>query len=357
MSTTELPILTSNDRLTAHSLPNKPPAQEAWSRLETEIVQLDRILRDAERAAKWNRGVIPATYAEWVQAQVSRFAAALHRELGPSSDLDVAVRGELGRRVQTAVLRRLESSDLVARIYRKPRGYAGDYGTIDLMYREVPSGVTQLGLLIDRSMRTQPACRAVVHRRALLAEEIRTTVADTVGRPARILSLACGPAAELFDVATDPHIRTRVSATCVDIDNQALDHVAKRAAHEGLAPCFTRHRGNLVHLALGRQHLELPPQDLVYSIGLIDYFGDSFVVRLLDWIHEQLATGGRVILGNFHPNNPSRELMEHVLDWHLVHRDEAAMHRLFRASRFGTGCSKIRFEGEGINLFAECRKA
>ncbi|MCA8956469.1 MAG: sulfatase-like hydrolase/transferase, partial [Planctomycetes bacterium] len=176
-------------------------------------------------------------------------------------------------------------------------------------------------------------------------------------RTSRILSLACGPAAELFDVATDPHIRTRVSATCVDIDNQALDHVAKRAAHEGLAPCFTRHRGNLVHLALGRQHLELPPQDLVYSIGLIDYFGDSFVVRLLDWIHEQLATGGRVILGNFHPNNPSRELMEHVLDWHLVHRDEAAMHRLFRASRFGTGCSKIRFEGEGINLFAECRKA
>ena len=34
--------------------------------------------------------------------------------------------------------------------------------------------------------------------------------------------------------------------------------------------------GNLVYLATDRQKFELPPQDLIYSIGLIDYFNDKF---------------------------------------------------------------------------------
>ena len=48
--------------------------------------------------------------------------------------------------------------------------------------------------------------------------------------------------------------------------------------------------------------------------------------------------------------------MDHVLDWKLVHRDEGDMDTLFNASAFGRGCSRIRFEEEGVNLFAECIK-
>jgi hypothetical protein len=49
--------------------------------------------------------------------------------------------------------------------------------------------------------------------------------------------------------------------------------------------------------------------------------------------------------------------MDHVLDWHLTHRDEAAMNQLFAASKFARPCSRIVFEDEGIDLFAEARKA
>ena len=44
--------------------------------------------------------------------------------------------------------------------------------------------------------------------------------------------------------------------------------------------------------------------------------------------------------------------MDHVLDWRLIHRDEADMNRLFETSRFGTPCTEIRYEEEGVNLFA-----
>lgn len=79
------------------------------------------------------------------------------------------------------------------------------------------------------------------------------------------------------------------------------------------------HQENLIYLALGRRQLNLPPQDLVYSIGLIDYFNDQLVVKLAD-AHQILRPGGRLVLGNFHPSNPSKAFMDYVLDWRLLHR-------------------------------------
>ena len=108
---------------------------------------------------------------------------------------------------------------------------------------------------------------------------------------------------------------------------------------------------------MGRHRLELPPQDLVYSVGLIDYFNDRFVLKLINYAHSLLHPGGRLILGNFHPANSSRAIMEYVLEWNLIHRTEDDMHNLFAASAFGRPCTRIRFEPLGVNMFAECVKA
>ena len=59
-------------------------------------------------------------------------------------------------------------------------------------------------------------------------------------------------------------------------------------------------------------------------------------------------TLGKVILGNFHPRNPDKALMDHVFDWRLIHRTEADMDRLFRASAFQRACTNVRFEEQGI---------
>jgi hypothetical protein len=42
----------------------------------------------------------------------------------------------------------------------------------------------------------------------------------------------------------------------------------------------------------------------------------------------RLADGGELLIGNFHPDNPSRAGCEVGLDWHLVYRDEKDMARL-----------------------------
>jgi extracellular factor (EF) 3-hydroxypalmitic acid methyl ester biosynthesis protein len=170
------------------------------------------------------------------------------------------------------------------------------------------------------------------------------------------VSLACGPAQEVFDVFNQLKDPTSLKTTLIDIDLSSLAFVADKRDQLKLKRQMDLVQGNLVYLATGRQHLNLKDQDLVYSIGLIDYFSDNFVVVMMNYIYEMLKPGGKVILGNFHPRNPDKAMIDYVLDWRMTHRSEEDMNRLYSTSRFARACTKIRFEAAGINLFAECIK-
>ena len=239
------------------------------------------------------------------------------------------------------------------RMYRKPRGYAGDFLTIAWMYADEPGGAGELGILLDRCFLDQPAAQAVRNRRDLLREELQRALTLTDQRPIKVTSLACGPAAEVFDILLgDRDLAAQVRFTLVDVDQEALEFVRSRLIREGLESVVRLERRNLLRLCIGRQQLELEPQHLIYSIGLIDYFDDRIVARLQAWIRSCLTPGGRSILGNFHPSNPTRGLMDHLLDWRLIHRDEADMVRLAQAAGFAPGTTCCRFEEAGVNLFA-----
>ena len=238
------------------------------------------------------------------------------------------------------------------RWFAKPRGYAGDFLTIAKIYEDVATGSSTVDALIDRCFLNLPAARAVQNRRGLLTDEIRATLAWSAHRPVRITSLACGPAREIFDLGP----RQDLVTTLLDVDDAALAYCASHRTSAGIAEQAMPLVGaNLIHVALGRSSIELADQDLVYSIGLIDYLGDALVVKLLDYIHTTLRPGGRVILGNFHTRNPTKAFMDHVLEWKLIHRDEADMRRLYAASAFGA-CTRISYEPQRINLFAEAVK-
>ena len=246
------------------------------------------------------------------------------------------------------------------RMYRKPRGYAGDFLTIEWMYANQPGGAGELGRFLDRCFLDEPAAQAVRNRRGLLQEELQIALRLTEERPLRVTSLACGPAAEVFDLLAEHELARQLELTLVDVDQEALDHVQSRLAQQGVDQSLARpirlERRNLLHLCVGRQTLDLPPQHLIYSIGLIDYFDDRIVTRLQRWIHDALAPGGRSILGNFHTSNPTRGLMDHLLDWRLIHRDEDAMESLAEKAGFAAGKTQMRFEPAGVNLFAISRR-
>lgn len=260
------------------------------------------------------------------------------------------IRDEVSAIVQGAVLPYIKLTHVAERFYSKPRGYAGDYHTIELMYINKAGGKGWVGPIVDRLFLDEPAAKAVRNRRRLVSNEILSTI-DKVG-VAKVTSLACGPAQELRDVfEARPDIKANFTA--IDIDGEALDCVHSWSKKSGLTGQVSTIQGNIIYFATGRKSIEIPNQNLVYSIGLIDYFNDKFVIAMLNWIYDILEPGGRVLLGNFHPKNPNKAFMDYVLEWKLIHRDEDDMNRLFLASKFGKPCDRILFEEEGINLFAE----
>lgn len=328
---------------------------DVWQPLHEALGELESSLAEAEAEAL-KKGHVALVAAARIEQQFDRFAVLMNDRLGEPSGLDEHVREELGGRIRQRLLPYLLLTSCAERMYVKPRGYAGDFMCIEEIYQNRGQGKGRLGPVIDRCFLNLPGAKAVRNRRELLAGEIRSTCDAAGGAAVRFTSLACGPAEEVFDILAQPGLASRLQATLIDIDEEALAFVRERARQCGVLDRLRLEQANLIYLAVGRHRLELPSQDLIYSVGLIDYFNDKFVLKLIDYGHSLLRPGGRLILGNFHPVNASRAMMEHVLEWKLNHRSEDDMHRLFAASKFRRPCTKVRFEAEGVNLFAECVK-
>jgi extracellular factor (EF) 3-hydroxypalmitic acid methyl ester biosynthesis protein len=279
-----------------------------------------------------------------------------HHILGANSPAGDLHKQRLGVRLQHEMLPYLLTTEVAERFYSKPRGYAGDYLAIHGIYRNIPGGTGRLGPLVDRMFLETPPSIAVRNRRILLANEIIRTVRDKPAGPVHVLCLASGPATEVFDAYASLEDRSRLRVTLMDIDLQALAFVDEVRVKQKLTSQINLVNENLIALFLGRGKTRIEPMDMIYSIGLIDYLSDKLVNKVLHFAHANLAPGGRVILGNFHPRNPAKEFMDHVLEWNLIHRTEEDMNRLFKDSPFARACTNIQFEPLGINLFAECVK-
>lgn len=343
----------ANSRSRVHARVDDVRHPPGWSRLGEPIERLKQAVFAANEESGHNDDEVPEATRDRIVEQFHGFCTLLNEVMTQDIDNE-RVREEVATRLQHELLPYILLAETAERFYTKPRGYAGDFLTLEMIYRNEPGGKNAVGRLIDHCFLDTSAARAVRHRRGLLTTEIDAAIASRPGETTQITSLACGPAREVFDAFSQLDDPSGLHANLLDIDLQALAFVSDKAASEGLDRQMSFVSENLIRLALGRSTSDIRDQDLVYSIGLIDYLGDDLVVRLMDLVHAMLRPGGRIVLGNIHPRNSTRGLMDHVLDWKLVHRTEQDMDRLFEASAFGRASTNIRFEDEGINLFAEC---
>ncbi len=320
------------------------------------IARYKRTLVEMDKEAMKGGGIPDGRFTRFL-AEAGELMMALHNVLGTASPLPEAQRALLGAELQHEMLPYVLTTETAERFYSKPRGYAGDYLAIHYIYQNQARGTGRMGPIVDRMFLETPPSRAVRNRRTLLANEIADTVLGKNGSTTRVMCLASGPATEVFDAFERVPDPAKLKATLLDIDLQALAFVDDLRSRRKLTNQITLVNENLIALFLGRTRVNVEPQDLIYSIGLIDYLNDKLVGKLLQFVFANLAPGGRVILGNFHPKNPAKEFMDYVLEWNLIHRTEEDMDRLFRESPFQRPSTRIQFEAEGINLFAECVKA
>ena len=173
-------------------------------------------------------------------------------------------------------------SPFLKRLQVWPKGYAGDYETIEYLIDGInrsPEGTLEhhceTYALNSPSVQQH---RNKIYEQARLIQETCITVGDS---GARILSLGCGGCADLrlVEEAITPYSPDIV---LLDVDEDALDF-AQRSLN-GLGKNCTFLHGNVVRML---RNILSEPYDLVLAGGLFDYLPDRAITFILEAVWEK----------------------------------------------------------------------
>jgi SAM-dependent methyltransferase len=226
-----------------------------------------------------------------------------------------------------------------------PHGYHGDFEVIDGIHCGKISENPALAKW-DGYLQAQAAPKAVRNRKRYFYE-LLTCAVSRGKRPFHILNVASGPSRDVREWL-DAHGPDDVHFDCVDLDADAI----------AFAKVLCEKYRDSVHF-FHRNALTFWPHqtyDLVWSAGLFDYLDDRLFVRLLRRLLRFTGDGGEVVIGNFGENNPTRNYMELLGRWTLLHRNHDHLRSLAVEAGAKIGNVKIGAEPEGVNLFLHIAK-
>ncbi len=249
------------------------------------------------------------------------------------------------------------------RSFYKPLGYAGDYEMVNMMLQESPSvGTTTYAKIFHDLTTSVAACLAHRNRVKILEQQLAEEAERVTSEEQRIftaLTVACGPAVEIQRFIRNHEVVSQCALHLMDFNDETLEYTKRRTAEaidqSGRKPTVKFIQKSIDDL-LKNIHLEsegfLPSYDMIYCAGLFDYFPDNVCRNLLQLYHHWVRPGGLLVATNVHPNNPEIGMMEHLLEWYLIYRDEA--HLLSLAPKGSE--AEVFADDTGVNVFLTIRK-
>jgi extracellular factor (EF) 3-hydroxypalmitic acid methyl ester biosynthesis protein len=228
---------------------------------------------------------------------------------------------------------------MLRRAYTKPLGYSGDYQVMLYTYNNAFEGDSVFARVFHKIGVGHPLSAGIRTRKDFVVQMIAREHERFLGLKQddpvfRIASLGCGPAREATDfIKCRKSWPGQVVFTLVDQEEEALSH----AFHQGQRQIQVTGANatiqclNLSFIQLLRDPSLIPvehPQHFIFATGLFDYLRESTAKVLLRALHEQLAPGGLLALGNAIGPNDHFWSPEFLLDWTLLYRTREEMLRL-----------------------------
>lgn len=273
-----------------------------------------------------------------------------------NEDLTEAERDELGSWVHSKFVAFSLLGTWPSRSLRKPQSIAGDHHTIKQIYDDANQEKRAVGDVVNQCFLNEPACKAVYNRMNYVVDKIADGIKNTEHEDIfRAASVASGPAEEIFKILDSASIdsRKKFRANCIDIDFRACSYVHDTVKDLRLSDYVKVLHGDILKQATVKPLQET--QNLVYSMGLIDYFKERACIKIINHMYSMLKPGGEIIIGNFHTSCTSRVFLDYILDWKLIYRTEEDMKSIFLKSHFGCEPT-LDYEPCGVNMLARCTK-
>ncbi|GJD95867.1 class I SAM-dependent methyltransferase [Methylobacterium iners] len=202
--------------------------------------------------------------------------------------------------------------------FTKPRGYPGDAGLLDFVYRHpaataareaaTDAGRTVMTLTVDVT-----ACEAVRARRSILAAKI-DEAADRREAPS-ILAVASG---HLREAELSMALRKGRVGRLLAIDQDPLSLATVDKYSTSISAAVETKQVNVRSILAGKT--DLGRFDLVYAAGLYDYLEEKVAARLTRVLFDHLNEGGRLLIPNFLWGVREEAYMEVFMDWYLLYR-------------------------------------
>lgn len=261
---------------------------------------------------------------------------------------------------QTALHPLLLRAPFVYRTFAKPLGYAGDYEMVNQILADPRQGNSTYFQVVNTMFLKSAVAEAHRNRINILVDYLSgaAELAEREQREVRVLNVGCGPAVEIqrfieqaaqperliftlvdFSAETLNYTRGRIEETCRRTGKTARVEYVQESVHE------------LLKRASRRENVtDAITFDYVYCAGLFDYLSDKVCARLIQYFVSRSHIGGRILVTNVHASNPERNGMEHLLEWHLIYRDEAQLQNVLPTPR---GETRLFTDATGVNVFAE----
>ncbi len=253
-------------------------------------------------------------------------------------------------------------SPFLHRTFREPLGYAGDFEMVNMITREPHEGRTLYAKLVNAWFLQQAPSEAHRNRLTHLRRRILEVAiqAGQAGRPARVLSLGCGPAVEIQEYLARNQYPGLVEFTLLDFNQETLDQTRRAMekitrSHRQPARIDYVRKSVMAILKESGAARERPQYDMVYCAGLFDYLTDPVCRRLSTQLYSWLRTGGLFLSTNVHDSNPWPLLMDFIADWHLIHRSSEQM-LATRPETIDPGDCVLTADATGVNVFLEVKK-
>ena len=162
-----------------------------------------------------------------------------------------------------------------------------------------------------------------------------------------ILNVGCGSAREIEELLAEKIIDNKVKITLLDQDTEALNFAcAKLRSLQHNIQIDFKQKDILEIIGFNRSNHTFCEQskDIVYSLGVVDYFMDNVLEHFIFYCYKLLKYDGKLIFASCSlRGNTDYTILRWLCDWNFVIRDPDVLKR-FIVKKLGLKSVDISWE-------------
>lgn len=228
----------------------------------------------------------------------------------------------------------LFQSQILKRFYEKPRGYAGDYFMFEMMYdgRPLSNGI---GAYFDYYVFHHSLVVSVINRKERMKKILKNIFDQELKNNAlvKILNIGCGGARDVKELLNENVFSGNIIFTLMDQDKEGLSYAQSQLRvlkRENIRFNFIR-RNALEILGFSKRLPNKDCYDVIYTLGIVDYFLDNAFARFIKHSYGMLKPTGKLVIAVCSNRNMKcYTALKWLCEWNFYYRGINSVKKLIR---------------------------